>query len=719
MTRRRVIEHRLIGAPSARRSLDRQRDVPLVGELERVRQQVLEHLLQALLIRVDRVGHVGTEPRLELQSLGERDLAERPLDVRLEAVERDRLDVDVHRARFDLREVEDLVDQLEEVGPRRMNRPGELDLLLGEVSVGVLGEQLRENQQAVQRRPQLVRHVREELGLVARGQRELFRLLLERRPRLLDLAVLAFDLHVLPRQELRLLFELLVGLLQLLLLLLEPLLRRLQRPRLLFEPRVRVGQLALPRLQLRRQRLGLLQQLLGPHRRRDRVQDDADAFGELVQERQVDVAEAVERGELDDGLDFPFEQDRQDDDVQRLGLAEAGADLHVVAGDLRQQNALAFERGLADEPFAAAEPVRQALAFRVRVAREQLQIRIAVLSVVEVEDAVLHRHERRELAQDRPRHSNQIALPLQQPGELRQVRLQPILRGVLLGRLAQVDDHLVDVVLERRHLAGRLHRDRARQVPLRDGRRDFGDGAHLRGEVRGEPVDVVGEVAPGPGRARDARLAAQLAFDADLARDRRHLVGERRERVDHAVDRFGELFDLPLRLEHELAFEVAVRDVGHDAGDAADLVRQVVGHEVHVVGQVLPGAGDPLHLRLAAELPFRADLARHARDLRREGPELIDHRVDRVLQLQDLAADVDRDLLRQVAGGDGRGDRGDVPDLVRQVRRHEVDAVGQVLPRARDALHLRLPAQLALRADLARDARDFRGERRSADRPSC
>src|SRR5688572_32111745 len=36
---------------------------------------------------------------------------------------------------------------------------------------------------------------------------------------------------------------------------------------------------------------------------------------------------------------------------------------------------------------------------------------------------------------------------------------------------------------------------------------------------------------------------------------------------------------------------------------------------------------------LTAELSFRSDLARHARDFRREGVELIDHRVDRVLQL--------------------------------------------------------------------------------------
>ena len=37
------------------------------------------------------------------------------------------------------------------------------------------------------------------------------------------------------------------------------------------------------------------------------------------------------------------------------------------------------------------------------------------------------------------------------------------------------------------------------------------------------------------------------------------------------------------------------------------------GHEVDVVGEVLPGAGDARHLRLAAELAFGADLARHPR----------------------------------------------------------------------------------------------------------
>ena len=64
------------------------------------------------------------------------------------------------------------------------------------------------------------RHVREELGLVLGGERELLRFLLQLLPRQFDLPVLALHLAVLLGEQLRLLLQLLVGLLQLLLLLL-------------------------------------------------------------------------------------------------------------------------------------------------------------------------------------------------------------------------------------------------------------------------------------------------------------------------------------------------------------------------------------------------------------------------------------------------------------------------------------------------------------------
>ena len=104
-----------------------------------------------------------------------------------------------------------------------------------------------------------MRHVGQELRLVLRGQRQLGGLFFQRAPGLLDLLVLALDLGVLLGELLRLLRQLLVGLLQLLLL----------------------------RLQLGGELLRLLEQALGLHRRLDAVEHDADAGGQLLEERQV------------------------------------------------------------------------------------------------------------------------------------------------------------------------------------------------------------------------------------------------------------------------------------------------------------------------------------------------------------------------------------------------------------------------------------------------
>ena len=117
---------------------------------------------------------------------------------------------------------------------------------------------------------------------------------------------------------------------------------------------------------------------------------------------------------------------------------------------------------------------------------------------------------------------------------------------------------------------------------------------------------------------------------------------------------------------------------------------------------------DALHLGLAAELAFGADLAGDARHFGGERAELIDHGVDGVLQLEDLALHVDGDLLRQVAVGDGRGHVGDVAHLAGEVAGHEVHVVGQVLPRAGDAAHVGLAAELAFGADFAGHAGHFR-----------
>ena len=84
--------------------------------------------------------------------------------------------------------------------------------------------------------------------------------------------------------------------------------------------------------------------------------------------------------------------------------------------------------------------------------------------------------------------------------------------------------------------------------------------------------------------------------------------------------------DLAADFDGDLLRQVAVGDRGGDARHVAELHGEVAGQLVDVVGQVLPGAGDAADLRLAAELAFGADLARHARHFRGERVELVDHR---------------------------------------------------------------------------------------------
>src|SRR5439155_16604099 len=117
---------------------------------------------------------------------------------------------------------------------------------------------------------------------------------------------------------------------------------------------------------------------------------------------------------------------------------------------------------------------------------------------------------------------------------------------------------------------------------------------------------------------------------------------------------------------------------------------EVARHEVDAVGQVLPRAGNALHIRLAAQPAFGADLAGHARDLGGERAELVHHRVDDVFDLQNFAADIDSDLLRQVTRGDGGRHFRHVAELHGEVAGHGVDAVGQVLPRTGHAFDIGL-----------------------------
>ena len=115
--------------------------------------------------------------------------------------------------------------------------------------------------------------------------------------------------------------------------------------------------------------------------------------------------------------------------------------------------------------------------------------------------------------------------------------------------------------------------------------------------------------------------------------------------------------------------KIAVRHGGGHFGDVANLAGQVAGHRIDRIRQILPDAGDALHFRLTAESAFGTYFARHARHFRCERTELIHHRVDGVLQLQNFAARIHRDFRGQIARRHGRSDARDIANLVGQITR--------------------------------------------------
>ena len=183
------------------RRIDLERDPSLPGELEGVREQVLENLLQALGVRLDGARQVGRRLDGEFQILRLGHVIEGSLDESVEIREAQIAQIHGHRSRFDLREIEDVVDQVQEVVPGSVDGLGVFHLPWIQVPRRVLRKLIREDQEAVERRPELVRHVREELGLVLGRQGELRGFLFQRLTRLFHLAVLVLHLGVLMREE--------------------------------------------------------------------------------------------------------------------------------------------------------------------------------------------------------------------------------------------------------------------------------------------------------------------------------------------------------------------------------------------------------------------------------------------------------------------------------------------------------------------------------------
>ena len=159
-------------------------------------------------------------------------------------------------------------------------------------------------------------------------------------------------------------------------------------------------------------------------------------------------------------------------------------------------------------------------------------------------------------------------------------------------------------------------------------------------QVAGHRVNRVSEILPRTCNSGHICLSPQSAFGADFAGYARDFTSEAVQLIDHRVQSFFKLQNLAPHIDCNFAREIAAGNRGRHFGDIAHLSRQVAGHEVHVVGEVLPGSAYTGHLRLSAQLAFGAYFASDASYLTSKSVELIYHRVNSVFELEDFALDV-------------------------------------------------------------------------------
>ena len=110
----------------------------------------------------------------------------------------------------------------------------------------------------------------------------------------------------------------------------------------------------------------------------------------------------------------------------------------------------------------------------------------------------------------------------------------------------------------------------------------------------------------------DLRLPTELALGTDLARDAGHLVGERRQLIDHRVDRRADPQELALDrlaadLERHLLRQVALGDRHDHARDLGRRAHEIVDQRVQRVDRRRPGAARAVQLRALGHPALAAD----------------------------------------------------------------------------------------------------------------
>ncbi|KAH3673385.1 hypothetical protein WICPIJ_009837 [Wickerhamomyces pijperi] len=144
---------------------------------------------------------------------------------------------------------------------------------------------------------------------------------------------------------------------------------------------------------------------------------------------------------------------------------------------------------------------------------------------------------------------------------------------------------------------------------------DLGEGSDLGSQIGSHQVDIGDNFLPQTINVTDLSLNTQLTFNTDILSNSGNFTDEQLQRVHHLVDCQFQIKNLTLSLDMNLLGEVTISNSLGDVGDRSNLVGQVGGHSVNIVGQILPCAINTIHHSLTAQNTIDTDVCGQRRDL--------------------------------------------------------------------------------------------------------
>ena len=224
----------------------------------------------------------------------------------------------VYMPRLDLRNIQYVVDQQQQVVAGRLDGFGMAHLLRGQIACPIIGQQSRHDQQGIERGAQFVAHIGQKFGFVAACLLQFARLFLQR-------CLRAGQVVALLDQLLGLLLQFDIGLFQFHLLRFQPRLRIEQHPALLFQFLVRAAQLFALRLQFFRLLLRFLQQFLQALTIARGADGLANRFSCPLQQDQRLRVRLLRKADLQHGNDIIVGASGRNQHGGGRGLTQAGA----------------------------------------------------------------------------------------------------------------------------------------------------------------------------------------------------------------------------------------------------------------------------------------------------------------------------------------------------------------------------------------------------------